>query len=157
MAGQQAYALPSDFVQIVRLEWYNTGTAATSLSTKIEAMTPNQRDLLVNVNGDPQYYSMSKNNIIIWPIPNRVVEVHLEYNYQTAFMTADGDIPDMPLQYHEYIPILATRDCLIKDGRPLAPIQSKLDQYELLLKEIAVQRQADGPRMVTQTSQDWSW
>lgn len=157
VAGQQAYALPSDFVQIVRLEWYNTGTAATSLSTKIEAMTPNQRDLLVNVNGDPQYYSMSKNNIILWPIPNRVVEVHLEYNYQTAFMTLDSDIPDMPLQYHEYIPILATRDCLIKDGRPLAPIQSKLDQYELLLKEIAVQRQADGPRMVTQTSQDWSW
>lgn len=157
VSGQQAYALPTDMLQIVRLEWYNTGTSATSMSNKIIPMTPNQRDLLVNVTGDPQYYSMSKNNILLWPIPNRIVEVHLEYNYQTVFMSADSDIPDMPAQFHEYIPILATRDCLIKDGRPIQPIEQKLQEYETLLKQMAVQRQADSPRMVVQSSGDWSW
>lgn len=157
VANQQAYALPSDFMQVVRLEWYESGTSLTSLSRKIVPMTPNQRDLLVNVTGDPQYYSFSKNNIMIWPIPDRIVEVHLEYNYQTAFMSSDSDIPDMALQYHEYIPILATRDCLIKDGRPIAPIETKLQEYETLLKQIAVQRQADAPRMVVQTAQEWAW
>lgn len=157
VTNQQAYALPSDFIQIIRLEWYEVGTTQTSLSRKIIAMTPNQRDLLVDVTGDPQFYTLSKNNIVLWPIPDRIVEVHLEYNYQTAFLSADSDIPDMPLQYHEYIPILATRDCLIKDGRPIQPIETKLQEYETLLKQIAVQRQADGSRMVVQTSQYGSW
>lgn len=157
VSGQQYYSLPSDCLQIVRLEWYESGQSATQLSTKIEPMTPNQRDLLVNVEGNPQYYSLSKQNICIWPIPNRVVEVHLEYNYQVSFMVNDSDIPDIPLMFHEYIPILATRDCLIKDGRPIQPIEAKLQEYELLLKQFAVQRQADDPRYVVQTDKNWSW
>lgn len=156
VSAQQAYSLPTDFYQVVRLEYYEVGTSATSLSNKIMPITPNQRDLVGSVTGDPQFYSLSKNNLLLWPIPNRIVEMHLEYNYQVAFMSADGDIPDMPLQYHEYIPILATRDCLIKDGRPIAPIETKLQEYETLLKQLAVQRQADGPRMVVQTY-DGNW
>lgn len=157
VANQQAYSLPTDFLQLVRLEWYETGTSLTSKPNPIMPMTPNQRDMITSVTGDPQYWTFAKNNIIIWPIPTRIVEVHLEYNYQTAFMTADSDIPDMPTLYHEYIPVLATRDCLIKDGRSIAPIQAKLDEYERLMAQIAVQRSADAPRMVVQTSQDWGW
>lgn len=157
VSGQQYYSLPTDCLQIVRLEWYETGQSASELSRKIESMTPNQRDMLVNVEGDPQYYSLAKQNICIWPIPNRVVEVHLEYNYQVTFMVNDSDIPDIPLMFHEYIPILATRDCLIKDGRPIQPLEAKLNEYEMLLKQFAVQRQADSPRYVVQTSKDWAW
>jgi hypothetical protein len=157
VSGQQAYAMPTDLLQIVRLEWYDDGQSANEKSRPILPMTPNQRDLLVNKNGDPQYYTLAKNNIMIWPTPNRVVEIHLEYNYQVSFMVADADVPDVPLMFHEYIPILATRDCLIKDGRPIQPLQAKLDEYERLLKEFAVARQADAPRMVVQSSQDWSW
>jgi hypothetical protein len=149
--------MPTDLLQIVRLEWYDDGQSANEKSRPILPMTPNQRDLLVNKNGDPQYYTLAKNNIMIWPTPNRVVEIHLEYNYQVSFMVADADVPDVPLMFHEYIPILATRDCLIKDGRPIQPLQAKLDEYERLLKEFAVARQADAPRMVVQSSQDWSW
>ncbi len=164
VAGQQNYALPTNFYQIVRLEWYNTGTSATSLSNKILPMTPNQRDLLVTVTGDPQYYSLAKGptagalpNIVLWPIPDRIVEMHLEYNYLIDFMINDGDTPDVPAQFVEYLPVLATRDCLIKDGRPLAPIETKLQDYQELLKQIAVQRQADVPRMVVQTGGEWNW
>lgn len=159
VVDQQAYALPSDFLQLVRLEWYEVGTSLTSLSNKIQQITPNQRDLVWSVTGDPQFYSMSKNNLVIWPIPSRIVEMHLEYNYQVAALSADGDIPDMDDIYHEYIVVLATRDCLIKDGRSIAPIEEKLKDYEKLLKEVAVQRQADSPRMVTVTRgwQDGGW
>lgn len=159
VANQQYYSLPSDFMQVVRLEWYETGTSATSLSNRIEQMTPNQKDLLVSVTGNPQYYTLGKTGtgssssraFILWPIPDRIVEVHLEYNYQVSFMSLDADVPDIPLEFHEYIPILATRDCLIKDARPIAPIETKLEEFETLLKQIAVQRQADSPRMVVQT------
>lgn len=163
VAGQQEYVLPTDFYQLVRLEWYNTGTSATALSNPILPMTPNQRDLLVSKNGDPQYYTLSKYPtnktylLNIWPIPDRIVEMHLEFNYLAAFMSGDADEPDVPDQFAEYIAVLATRDCLIKDGRPLAPIESKLAHYEELLKQIAVQRQADAPRMVVESGMDRSW
>lgn len=157
VANQQLYSLPSDFMQVVRLEWYESGTSGTSFSNWIAPMTPNQRDLLDSVQGDPQYYSMNHGNLLLWPIPNRIVEVHLEYSYLVADMSLDADSPDAPDYFHEYIAILATRDCLIKDGRPLDPIKSKMDQYELLFKQIADQRQADQPRMVTQTQSWGGW
>lgn len=158
VANQQAYAMPSDLLEIIRLEWYETGTSGTAMPNKIEQMTPNQRDLMGSAQGDPAYYSLAKTNIMLWPIPNRVVEVHLEYVPLITQLVNDSDIPDIQSNFHEYIPILATRDCLLKDGRPLAPIQSKLEQYEMLLKQIAVQRQADSPRMIVQTQgNDWTW
>ena len=158
VANQQAYALPTDFLEIIRLEWYEVGTSGTTMPNKIEAMTPNQRDLMGSALGDPAYYSMAKTNIMLWPIPNRIVEVHLEYVPLITQLVNDSDTPDIQSNFHEYVAILATRDCLLKDGRPLAPIQSKLEQYEILMKQQAVQRQADGPRMVVQTQgNDWTW
>lgn len=154
IAAQQVYSLPTDFLQVIRLEWYEVGTSATTLSSKIQAMTPNQRDLVGIVTGDPMCYSFAKNNILLWPIPSRIVEMHLEYSYILTDMTSDSDEPDAPDEFHEYIAVLATRDCLIKDGRPLAPIESKMAHYEELLKQIAVQRQADGARMVVATGWD---
>lgn len=158
VVGQQAYALPTDFLEIIRLEWYEVGTVGTAMSNKIEAMTPNQRDLMGSAQGDPAYYSMAKFNIMLWPIPTRVVEVHLEYVPLISQMVNDSDVPDVQSNFHEYIAVLATRDCLLKDGRPIAPIQAKLDQYETLMKQLMVQRQADSPRMVVQTQgNDWTW
>lgn len=150
--GQQAYSLPDDFMQVIRLEWYLPGQTTTTQSNMILPITPNQRDLVGSVQAQyPQFYSMAKNNIILWPIPQTAVEVHLEYSYQVASMVVAGDIPDAPAYFHEYIAVLATRDCLIQDGRPLGPMEQKLQAYELLLKQIADQRQADAPRMIVAT------
>jgi hypothetical protein len=157
VAAQQPYALPTDFYQVVRLEWYETGTALTTMSNKIQPMTPNQRDLMGAVTADPEYFSFAKNNLMLWPIPNRIVEMHLEYSYLVTDMSADGDEPDAPEQFHEYIAVLATRDCLIKDGRPLQPIESKMAHYEELLKQIAVQRDASAPRMIIQSGSEYGW
>ncbi len=153
VAAQQFYSLPEDILQVIRLEWYNVGMAGTNPSSKIDPMTPNQRDLIPIVTGAPQGYSFAQDNLMIWPIPDAIYEMHLEYSYIVTDMVLDDDLPDAPDEFHEYVAILATRDCLIKDGRPLAPIESKLAHYEELLKQIAVQRQADGPRMVTQTGE----
>lgn len=158
VANQQAYSLPDDFMQVIRLEWYLSGTAGTNASNQILPMTPNQRDLVESVQAQyPQFYSMAKNNLMLWPIPTTSVEVHLEYSYLVTDMSLDADEPDAPEYFHEYVAILATRDCLIKDGRPLAPIDSKLQYYETLLKQIAEQRQADEPRAVVATGNDLGW
>lgn len=152
VANQQVYALPSDFMRIIRLEWYLSGQVSSTQGNQIMPITPNQRDLVNSVQAQtPQYYSMAKNTIWLWPVPTTVIEVHLEYSYLVSSMVNAGDEPDAPEQFHEYIAVIAARDCLIQDGRPLGPMQQKLVDYETLLKQIADQRQVDTTRMVVTT------
>ncbi len=153
---QAAYALPADFMQIVRLEYVTQGAGTTAQTQKIENMTPNQRDLLTATSGDPQVYYFQKNNLILAPTPNRIVELHLEYSYYVADMVNQSDVPDAPQQFHPYIAYMTARDCKVKDNQPITAIETQLVQYETLLKQVAVQRRADGPRMVVATqSMDW--
>jgi hypothetical protein len=153
VVDQQAYALPSDFVQVIRLEYVMSGSGTTASTQKIMPITPNQRDLLVDTSGDPIAYYMQKNNLMLAPTPNRIIELHLEYSYLVADMVNAGDVPDAPAQFHEYIALMTVRDLMIKDGRSIAPIETKLKEYETLLKQIATQRRADAPRMVVATDE----
>ncbi len=156
ISGQAAYALPSDFLQIIRLDYITQGSGVTAQTQKIQFITPNQIDLLAETSGAPAFYYMQKNNLILAPVPNGVWTLHLEYSYYVADMVATSDIPDAPQQFHPYIAYLTARDCMVKDGRPLQSIETQLSQYEMLLKQIAVQREADGARMVVATeSIDW--
>lgn len=152
VAGQAAYAFPSDFIQDIRVYYITQGSGPTASEQKIERITPNQRDLLSDTQGDPGYYYFQGNNLILAPVPNRIVELHLEYSYLVADMVQQTDVPDAPAQFHEYIALLTVRDLMVKDMRPMGNIQTKLNEYEMLLKQISVQRSADGPRMIVQTS-----
>lgn len=155
VADQKAYALPSDFLQVNRVERVMTSSGGAYPNYRLEQITPNERDNYINQTGAPCAYYMEKDNIMLVPTPDAAYEIHLEYSYYVADMSLDADVPDAPAQFHEYIAVLATRDCLIKDGRPLDPIQLKLKDYELLLKQIADQRQADQPRMVVRATEEF--
>ena len=157
VASQKAYALPDDFYQILRLERIAQGVTNNYPNFKIEAITPNERDNYIDDTGAPVAYYMQKNNIMLVPTPDSVYEIHLEYSYQVADMVNDSDEPDAPEFFHEYSAVLATRDCLINDGRPLDPITAKMKDYETLLKQIADQRQADSPRMVVAAGGGGMW
>lgn len=152
LKGQNMYSLPSDFIQILRLDYITEGSGTTASHQKILPITPNQQDLLTDTQGPPQYYYFQGNNIILAPTPDATYTLDMLYSYFIADMVSGTDIPDAPQQFHEYIAVLATRDCLIKDARPLAPIETKLADFEKLLKEIAVQRNADAARMVVKTN-----
>lgn len=154
VVGQAAYALPSDFMQVVRLEYVTSGSGDTASTQSLAPVTPNQRDMFNYQSGDPQFYWFDKNNIVLTPVPNVARELRLTYSYMIADMTNDADTPDAPEQFHEYIAILVTRDCLLKDGRPLGPIESKMAEYKDLLKSIANQRGMDSPRMIVAT-REW--
>lgn len=155
VVNQKAYALPSDFLQIIRLERVISGTGDLQRCEKISEITPNQRNATVSVSGDPAYYYFQKNHLVFVPTPNRVQEIHLEYSYQIVDMVNDADVPDAPEEFHEYIGVLATRDCLFQDERSIQTIQTKLNDYETLFKQIAEQRAADDTRMVVMTEGHW--
>ncbi len=151
IVNQAAYALPSDFLQIIRLDYITQGSGTTAQTQKIQFITPNQIDLLSETSGAPAFYYMQRNNLMLAPVPNGIWTLHLEYSYYVADMVNTTDVPDAPQQFHPYIAYLTARDCMVKDGRPLVAIETQLAQYEMLLKQIAVQREADGARMVTMT------
>jgi len=151
VAYQDVYSLPSDFLQVIRLDYITQGSGTTASTQKIIQITPNQTDLVTDVEGNPQFYILQKDSFMLVPTPQTVLSMHLYYSYRVDDMVLGTDIPDAPEQFHEYICILAARDCYIKDGRSIQPIEQKLVEYEKLLKESAVQRLADGPRMVTKT------
>ena len=158
VANQALYALPIDFMQIIRLHYVTQGTGATAQTQKIYNMTPNQRDLLADQTGAPGFYYFQQNNLVLAPCPDSIYEMHLEYSYYVADMVNPTDVPDAPQQFHPYIAYLTARDCLVKDNRSLVSIETQLKDYETLLKQIAVQREADSARMVVSTnSMDGNW
>lgn len=149
--GQKAYSLPNDFYSLKLIEKVVSGSGDTVNTNSIGYISPNERYQIAELSGDPTAYYFEKNNLIFKPCPSRVQEIHLEYFYQVVNMVADGDTPDAPEQYHEYIPVLAAKKCFLKDARPLAPIQEDLNRLELQLKSIADTRRLDGPRMTIMT------
>lgn len=157
VADQAAYALPSDFMQVIRLEYVTSGSGDTAVTQAIEPLTPNQKDNYYLESGAPLFYTFDKDYILLKPVPSQVYELRLTYSYLVADMSADISEPDAPEQFHEYIAILCTRDCFLKDGRPLAPIESKMGEYKELLKQIANQRNMDKPRMVVSSGEGFGW
>jgi len=151
VVNQANYALPSDFLQLVRLEYVVSGSGDTANTQVILPATPNQRDTYLQVTGNPQFYTFIKNNLLLQPVPQGTQSLRLTYSYLVADMTSDSDTPDAPTQFQEYIAVLAARDCFLKDGRSLAPIESKMGEYKTTLKQISEQRNIDKPRMVVTT------
>lgn len=156
VTNQQAYALPSDFMNIVRLDYIQSGSGTTAVEQKIYTMTPNQRDLVATTSGPPRYYYFQNNYLMLTPTPDAVYTLRLEYTYFATYMVNGSDVPDAPQQFHEYIVLIAVRDFMIKDNRPIGNIETKLKEYEELLKQMASQRRDDGARMVISTdSIEW--
>ena len=148
VANQKTYALPSDFSEVISLERVIQGSGDLATVQKLGAITPNQKYGAVDASGAPQVYYMQKNSIVLVPTPNAIYEMHLQYSYLVADMVLNTDEPDVPEQFHEYIGVLATRDCLFQDERSIAPIQYKLDHYETLFKQMNEQRQVDSAQMI---------
>jgi hypothetical protein len=160
--SQKTYTLPSDFIQVIRLERVLSGSGDLINTVQLLPITPNQVNLYPSSlaqSGNPTNYYFQNRTLILVPTPNQVQEIHLHYSYIVADMVNDADEPDanIPENMHEYIGVLATRDCLFQDNREITPIELKLKAYEDLLKQIAVQRNADVTRMVTMTGYGGDW
>lgn len=150
--GQARYQLPPDFIKLQRLSFIVSGANDTAQYQRIQPITRNEQDLLFgNASGDPQSFFFNKDTVTLLPTPNRALTLHLDYTYRVSDMSLDGDEPDVPEDYHEYLAILAARDGFLKDGRDFGPIERKLGYFETLLKENAEQRNQDSPRYVVST------
>lgn len=158
VANQASYVLPDDFLVLNRLVYVISGSGTNEEINSLGFITLNQQDLIgTSTTGTPVAFNIQKNRLTLYPIPNQVRTLRMWYSYLIADMVADSDTPDVPEDYQEYACILAAMECFIKDDRPATNILTKKSYYEELFKQMAQQRQAQGPRMVVTTENEGNY
>lgn len=150
--NQTKYALPEDFKKLNRLEFVVDGTVyPNEVIYPIIPITTNQKDMVYQGAGQPSFYSLRKDSIIMYPPPNVAGTLRLFYSYAITDMLTDVDVPDVPIQYQQLIALLACEDGFLKDGRSNELLQKKMAEYEQMFDTDANERQVDTIRAVVMT------
>lgn len=155
VAEQEAYELPSDFMRLHRFDIVPSGTGAWDDPRRVlTPVTPVQAmDFPVGPALPVSYYT-KKNCVVLRPIPDQAYPIRILYSYRASEMSGDSDTPDVPIQYQEYLAVLACIDCFLRDQRDPAPFFAKREMYLQSMKADADQRNVDSPRMVVTTEDD---
>jgi hypothetical protein len=157
VANYDTYSTPSDFLKVNKFEVLLTGTTPNEVRQGLQKTTLVQIDAVSMTTGTPAAYTLKKNCFVLRPIPDIVYTLYLDYTYLVEDMTSNSSIPDAPLQYHEYIAVLATIDGLLKDQRDPSPMFAKRDFYLGMMKQDAEERTVDSPREVLSTTSDFGY
>lgn len=154
VVNQREYELPTDFKRLHRLELVISGSSFHNQTTSVLVkITPNQQDGF-DKSGTPSAYYFKGTQLVLLPVPDTAKTLRMEYSYRIPDLSADGDVSEVPKDYHEFIAMIATRDGFLKDGRDITAIQKKIDDHETSLKRDAEQRNVDQPRTIVQTIND---
>lgn len=153
--NQANYVIPVDFFKLQRLEIVLSGTGPNENIQQLMPITLNQKNLVSLLIGTPSNYTLKRNRLVLYPIPDNTYVLRLYYSYLVSSFTSDNQEVDAPTEYHDYVALFASRLCRIKDGADYADINAEIERYEALFKQVAQDRQEDVPRMVRVTTQDW--
>lgn len=160
IANSDAYALPSDFLQVHRIQIVTSGTAPNQVTQTVGPATPMQLSSVFEGPGTPYAYYMKKLSLVLRPIPDMAYAMQMLYSYIVSDMVNPTDTPDVAVQYQEYVAVIAAIDGFLKDQRDPSPFFSKRDSYRALMKQASQDRKQDYPRMVVVNSEmgfDYNW
>ena len=156
VANQEGLALPDDFLKVGHIELITGGTWPNEEKYVITHSTQAESDIVNYAPGRPLTFWLQKDCLILRPVPDvSSYTLRLHYHYRVADMVAAGEEPDVPLEYHEYVAVLAAIDGFLKDQRDPSPFFAKRDYYEKSLKASSADRMVDKPREVRTTWGDW--
>lgn len=110
VVGQQLYALPTNLL-VLRGVTYKSSSDLSYYQMRGRSMQQ------FNIEADgwdgsqwannrqPQLYSVWKGSIRLFPVPdeNQVAALKIYYQRMPVDVALDGDIPDLPLQYHNAV------------------------------------------------------
>lgn len=113
--GQGAYAVPSDFIAL-RTAYYGDETVSgKSYPLKfireetLKEIHPSWRDTSASAQGRPRYiFFRDQSTFYIFPTPDALAattgnKLIYNYIYQATDLSADSDIPSLPLPYHDIL------------------------------------------------------
>jgi len=151
---QECYVLPQDFEKVNHLDLILGGSPGNEQRVTLNHSTQAEADLVNYSSGQPITFFLAKNNLIFRPLPDNAYLVRMYYSYRVSDMSNMTDIPDCPTEYQEYLAVLASIDCFLKDQRDPSPFLAKKTYYEELMQQSATDRMIDKPREVVCTWDD---
>lgn len=155
VVNQGNYTVPTDFLKMNRIELVqNPGTNETRYA--IQSITLNKKDSIC-FDSDVAGFYILKSTLWLSPFPTTVKTIRMYYTYRIAAVAVDADIPDVPLEYHEYIADRVAEICFLKDGRDASFIRYKCDKVEQFLKQDAIERSQDHASRVVIVDEDGAY
>lgn len=105
---QREYPLPADFLRANRVMVNGTVIKRTS-SSSLDIVAPS-RDVTPYRGGTPTGYYIRRKTIQLYPAPEAVVSLVIEYNARPTTLVETDDIPEIPVEMHQDI----VRYCMIR-------------------------------------------
>ena len=150
--NQAAYALPPDFKKLHNLEVVVTGTSPNESTNPISPITENQKYLVQNGAGTPNFYVIKKNALILYPASDGTAPtLRMTYSYMVTDMVNLTDVPDCPSDYTDLLTLLACEFGLLKDGRASPYLEKMIATEQASIDSDAQERSQDQVRSIVET------
>src|SRR4051812_33893367 len=146
--NQSDYVLPSDFLKLHRLELVTSGTGVNEVKKLLTPISLNEQMDIATGTGTPECYILKKNRLTLYRTPDSAKTLRLYYSTRVADMINDTDVPDLPEEFEEFLPIMAAIDGLVKDNRSSPTLAAKYQMYIDRFKQMANDRKQDRSRRV---------
>ncbi len=161
VVGQQAYPLPTNMLKLVRVERRQSGSTSDNdwlvlRPSNISADRLNDRYPIREEYWPRMGYFIAGNNIYLRPVPAQTFEMRFWAITKPADLSADADIPVVPLIYHPLISEYAAMQMLQKSGENIYGERKDAFNLELenLLDTINYRDQQSEQMIITDTDSD---
>lgn len=98
-SGVSELELPTDFARLI--DFHDTETGLLS------PLSLQELDTLESVSGRPSAYTVSGNDLVLYPAPDGSYPLSLRYWRLPEDMVEDSDTPEVPVLYHALLPAYA--------------------------------------------------
>jgi hypothetical protein len=144
VAGTNVYALPTDYVALADDE------AILYETDVLEPLDVSELDQIPPVSGQPRYFALSENLILLYPSPDAEYELTMRYR-AVQTLDDDSDVPDLPEDQQMHLAWFARAKLyLLTDdpdmhGQILATLPRELQADNLSLNQQRVPRMRQVP------------
>lgn len=150
--NQSAYALPSDFKKLHNLEVIVSGTPPNESTNPVSPITENQKYLVQNGAGTPNFYVIKRNALILYPASDGTAPtLRMTYSYMVTDMVNPTDSPDCPYDYNHLLTLIACEYAMLKDGRASPYLEGMLAKEQASIDSDAQERTQDQVRSIVET------
>lgn len=150
--NQGAYALPPDFKKLHNLEVIISGAFPNESTYPVSPITENQKYLVQQGAGTPQFYVIKKNALILYPTSDGTAPtLRMSYSYMVTDMVNPTDMPDCPSDYVHLLTLLACEYGMLRDGRASPYLEKMIAAEQASLDSDAQERNQDQVRSIVET------
>ena len=96
VAGTNVYALPDDFVTL------HDDEAVLHETDVLEPVDVSEFDQIPAISGQPRYFALSENLILLYPNPDAAYELTMRYR-SVQTLSGDSEVPVLPADQHMYL------------------------------------------------------